>query len=233
MKTSLLTLAFALVCGSGFSQNLKFDLTKNNKQPVTKEKLSEAKLVSDVILDYPSLWIVDCISTELLGSVNGKTLSATGSGELLSQEQKNLLQGIDMCSDLTLKMNYTFKNGINNTLENDMMKYRALVVPTTEAEFPGGEKEMTAYLEKKAGEKIPETASKTSYGAIVRFTVNEDGEIASARILTPSQNKKVDALLLNAIYKMPKWKPAQNLNGTKVKQEFELRVGSAIGGSGC
>ena len=232
MKTSLLTLAFALLCGASFSQNLKFDLTKNNKQPVNKEKLSEANLVSDVISDYPSLWIVDCYSTEIVASVDGKTLSATGSGELLSKEQKNLLQSIDMCSDLTLKMSYTYKNGINNAVENDKMKFRALVVPNTEAEFPGGEKEMVAYLEKNAGEKIPETTSKVSYGAILSFTVNEEGEIASAKILMPSQNKKADGLLLDAIYKMPKWKPAQNLNGTKVKQEFELRVGRAIGG-GC
>jgi len=44
-----------------------------------------------------------------------------------------------------------------------------------------------------------------------------------------SGDQKTDKLLLKAINKMPKWKPAENSDGIKVKQEFEFSVGNCGG----
>ena len=39
-----------------------------------------------------------------------------------------------------------------------------------------------------------------------------------------SGDAATDKLLLKAITKMPKWKPAETTDGTKVKQAFEFSV---------
>ena len=61
------------------------------------------------------------------------------------------------------------------------------------------------------------------------FTVNEEGEIVNAKISQTSGDSKTDKLFVEAINKMPKWKPAQNSKGVKVKQEFIFN----LSGGGC
>ena len=61
---------------------------------------------------------------------------------------------------------------------------------------------------------------------VVIFAINEAGEIVNAKISRSSGDSKTDKLLLETIYKMPKWKPAKNSKGIKVKQIFEFSVGN-------
>jgi len=56
----------------------------------------------------------------------------------------------------------------------------------------------------------------------VKFTVNEEGKIVDALIFRSSEDPKADQLLLDAINKMPEWKPARNSTGMKIKQEFTI-----------
>ena len=73
--------------------------------------------------------------------------------------------------------------------------------------------------------KISETyPSKQIPWAMAKFTVNEEGEIVDAKISTPSKDPKIDQLLLDALSKMPKWIPAEDSKGLKVKQEFTFRT---------
>ena len=109
------------------------------------------------------------------------------------------------------------------------MNYSATVIPETEAEYPGGNQQMTQYLKENAIDKIPEISSKQIQQTLVEFTVNEKGETANAKIIKTSGDSETDKLLIEAINKMPKWSPAKDSKGRKVKQEFEFSVGS----SGC
>ena len=61
--------------------------------------------------------------------------------------------------------------------------------------------------------------------------MTEEGKIADATISKSSGDAATDKLLLKAITKMPKWKPAQTTDGTKVTQEFEFVVYDSK--SGC
>ena len=85
---------------------------------------------------------------------------------------------------------------------------------------------MTQYLRENAINKIPETTSKQLQQVIVGFTVNEEGKIANVQISKTSGDPNTDKLLLEAINKMPKWRPAEDSKGVKVKQEFEFSVGN-------
>ena len=66
---------------------------------------------------------------------------------------------------------------------------------------------------------------------MVRFTVDEQGEIANPQIAVSSEDALTDQLLLEAITSMPKWKLAESANGMKVKLEFAFSVGNKV--SGC
>lgn len=104
------------------------------------------------------------------------------------------------------------------------------VVPETEAEYPGGFKQLTEYLTENFINKISEkNALERIRQAIVKFTVNEEGQIVDAKIFKTSKDPKTDKLLLEAINKMPKWSPAKNAMGIKVKQEISI----PFGGGGC
>ena len=103
------------------------------------------------------------------------------------------------------------------------------MVPETEAQYLGGYQLLKQYLKENAIDKISETNAKQLQLATVRFTINEEGQIIDAQIFKTSEDEKIDKLLLEAINKMPKWKPAENFNGIKVKQKFEFSVGNIVG----
>jgi TonB family protein len=142
-------------------------------------------------------------------------MMAASANDTLSAEQKNMLNTVDLGTDIVINIRYKFKNPVTGNIDMSVMNYSATVVPETEAEYPGGYQQMTQYLQENAIDKISDSTSGQLQQVIVRFTVNEKGEIANAQIFKSSGDQKTDKLLLKAINKMPKW-----------QQEFEFIVGN-------
>lgn len=95
------------------------------------------------------------------------------------------------------------------------------------ASFPGGDEHMMFYIHETVINKIYETSSTPRSSippATVVFSVNEQGIITDAKISASSKDPKIDQLFLEAIRRMPAWKPSENAEGMKVKQEFELSI---------
>ena len=59
----------------------------------------------------------------------------------------------------------------------------------------------------------------------MHFTINENGAVENAKIFESSGDAKTDELLLRLINNMPKWKPAKDIMGNPVKQDFEFLTG--------
>jgi TonB family protein len=109
--------------------------------------------------------------------------------------------------------------------------YKVREIPSTEAEFPGGLQQLTRYYAACLGSHIHETGpSKNIDRALVKFTVNEKGQVENAKISRSTTDPKIDLLLLNATTNMPKWTPAKNRQGRKVKQEFSVSPSGSTGG---
>jgi TonB family protein len=221
---------------TGFSQNLRFEVHGRYSRPVKKENLNEAKLISDVIPGYPTSWITDYVSVEILATCDGKSMKALSPNEALTVEQKAILKKVDLGSDIFINVKYRSKNAVTDSIENneiglDLFQGGVYVkitvvqeIPEIEAEYAGGHQQMTNYLKENAINKISQTTPKHFQQGVVLFTVNEEGEIVNAKISKTSGDSKTDKLLVEAINKMPKWKPAENSKGIKVKQEFEFNV---------
>ena len=177
---------------------------------------------------------IDFVSVEISATCDGKAFIAKSTGDVLTAEQKNILNTADLGTDIHIKIKFNYKNPANDNLTTAGKikegEYTVTVVPDTEAEFPGGSKEITAYLSDNVINEISGTGTSDKIQqAIVNFTVNEEGQIVDAKIFRSSTDPEIDKLILNATNKMPKWKPAENSKGIKVKQVVSI----PFGGGGC
>jgi TonB family protein len=210
----------------GYSVRIRYD------RPVYIETLNKSTLISDAIEGYPVNWISEYQSVTISTTNNGKKVVAVSPNERLTLGQKNILKAADMGSEITVNVKYKYVDPLTKN-SNDQEIYVAMqvinfkmtVTPEKEAEYVGGDNEMRAYLKEKAITKIPDATIKTIKTAQVTFTVNEVGEIENAKISKTTKDAGTDKLLVDAINNMPKWKPAQNAAGKKVKQEFVFNIG--------
>ena len=250
MKKGLSTLLMLLILISGYSQNATYkylaayyhpeknDSVKNDikrnfyynvhgayEKIVKKETLNSAKRLEDISDGYPKNWVNNYVSAEIRTKQNGKTKSAKSSNEILTAEQKNILRTTDIGADIEIYVKYKTLNSATGDPSVRDMRFTLTVIPDIEAQYPTGFNGMQKYLWDNAINKFEEVSSKTIGQGKVRFTVNEEGETIDAQIKTSSGDYKIDRLIIDAIDKMPKWKPAQNSNGTKVRQDFEFSMG--------
>jgi len=184
--------------------------------------------------DYNFNKIVDYVSVEILASSNGKTISSKSNGNQLTAEQKRILQTADLGSDINIKINFKFKNQTIKSVGSDNKinegNLAITVVPETEAEYPGGFAQLSDYFNENIFNRISDRKETDKIlMASVKFTVNEDGRISDTKISKTSSDPKIDKLIIDQTAKMPKWNPAKNSEGVKIKQEFSI----PFSGPGC
>lgn len=184
--------------------------------------------------DYNYNKLVNYVSVEISGSGNGKVMSAQSTGNQLTPEQKHILRTAEPGTDIKIKVNFSYKNqagksvGTENNISEGILV--VAVVPETEAEYPGGFAQLSDYFNQNIFSKISdESAIDKILMASVKFTINEDGRITNTSISNTSTDPKIDRLILEQTAKMPKWNPARNSQGVKIKQEFFI----PFGGPGC
>lgn len=231
----LISSAFLLISVKSFSQDgfpnnvvkeLNYEVHGAYKRSVKKTQFNNAKLLSDVISGYPSNWINSYVSVEILGTCAGKVIKAVTPNDKLSTEQKNILNSVDLATNIVINVKYNSKDPITNTIEKNDMHVEMTIVPETEAEFVGGENQLIKYLKNNSISKLPTKKHDNFNGAVIKFTINENGEVINAKATQKWGDLKTDQLLIDLIENMPKWKPAINSNGTKVKQDFVFSVGT-------
>ncbi|HMG15271.1 MAG TPA: energy transducer TonB [Saprospiraceae bacterium] len=229
MKYSIISFAFFLSVFNSSAQNLNYAVHGTYANAVKKEKITDAKTMSDIIPYYPASWIMKYNSAEIVVTTGGKTLKAEAKDYQLDSAQTNLLNTATLGSDISINIDYEYKNAVTDNTETGTMNYSTTVIPEIEADYIGGHEALMEYIKKNGIDKIPEKDPKHAIEASIRFTVNEVGEISNAKISRASDDPKTDNLLLDIINKMPKWRPAENSKGIRVKQEFVFNVSNRGG----
>ncbi len=224
MINNLLSLLLSFLVVPTQPQSLDYDVHGSYARSVKKITLVEAQSLSDIIPQYPSQWIKDYAFVEVIVKADGKTAKAAGKNSTLTTEQKNILLAAGLGSEVTITIGYNEKNAVTDRIQTATMQFEATVTPEKEAEYNGGYQQLTQYLQEHGISKITPKNSKDFKPVIVKFTVDERGEIANAHVAKSSQDPTIDKTLLQAITKMPKWKPAETAKGVKVKQEFQFSV---------
>jgi TonB family protein len=179
-------------------------------------------------------YLISYVSVDISTICNGKVLSSQNSSDILTSEQKTILVLAEPGTDIKIKIKFRFNNeAIDHASAVDKIKegeYVVTVIPQTEAEYPGGFNAFSEYFIKNVFNIIPEqSAAESLQQAVLKFTISEEGQIVNARMSKTSTDPKIDELILEATNKMPRWMPAQNSKGMKIKQEFSI----PLGGGGC
>lgn len=235
MKKLIFTSAAVVFLASGiFAQDGVSDLVYRvggrYNRPVTEEILQKAGSLADLIPDYPVHWINDYVSVEILANVHGKVLKARGTDAVLTGQQKNILDRLAPADDLEINIKYRSVNVVTQAVVNNLMHTTFTVVPETRAGFTGGDAALDRYLKDHGIDKVSKNMPAGFKGVTVRFTVDERGVVTGARVSRSSGSAAIDRLLLDAVRNMPRWKPAENAKGEKVKQEFEFNAGKPAEG---
>lgn len=118
MKNKLIKTLILLLFVSGFT------LAQNNDmqlsiESVKKEKLKAAKTVGDIIPNYPTTEYsksIDYVSVNILGTSNGKHVSAKSTSDVLTPEQQQILSMADIDSNIGIEIQFTYKDPKNNDL---------------------------------------------------------------------------------------------------------------------
>lgn len=229
MKREITTSFLVLTVLTAFSQDLGFEVKGAYAHPILAGKLVNAAKISDLIDGYPVSWIAEYVSTGISVASGDIVNKAISTDDNLTPEQVSLLKNADLGDDVVIDVAYKSSNFITKELDMRYIHYAATVVPEHEAHYPGGPESMRSYLKESAINKIRNETFKAFQQAVIRFTVDEHGQIANPRVTTTSGDTKTDNLLLKALKNMPKWKPALNSAGASVTQDFEFIVGN----TGC
>lgn len=207
------------------NNNISYDLNPLYSHSIKKDKLITIKTIGEIIPRYPYNWIESYVSVEISMTCGGKLKKMKGINDNLTSDMLKMLPIIDLGSDIIINVNYKTKNPVTNLLEDSKMNYVATLIPDVEADFVGGKDELLKLIKQDIAYRIPESTLKKLKPTLIKFTINENGDVTNAVISRTSSDLKIDKLLLEVINKIPKWKPAQNVNGVKVSQDFKFGFG--------
>jgi hypothetical protein len=225
----LLLLALVLPFAGSSQDSLAFELKYDVHRfypgfSISNEKLNEAKTLSDLNQYYKSSWVKSYVSVETVATVNGREVTVQSENDILTQKQKDLMSRADAATGIKVNVRYIPDNTLSH---NDVKEtgFTFTVDPDSEASYPGGKQQLKHYLKSNAIDNIPEDIFTKYQLTAVKFAIDEQGKVVDAFVFESSKNENADQLLLETIMAMPRWKPAEYANGTKVKQEFVLAVG--------
>lgn len=88
--------------------------------------------------------------------------------------------------------------------------------------FPGGQDALSDFLRKNIHYRNPSSDPYHKYRVIVHFEIGIDGSISDLEIYK-SANPYIDNLVLEALAKLPKWKPGK-YDGELVPVKYSLPV---------
>lgn len=202
-------------------KEVSYNVKPIGTKSVRKAILTKAQKLDDILESYPNSWITSYQSVEISAINNGKATKAIGKYSSFSPEQKNIISSADMCSDIVVDVHYMHKDIVTKVEENNTMHVILTMHPDIDAEYATGKENLIPYIKNNSSSIVSSWLLSQKKLIKLQFTVNESGKVENVIIKKSSGDNNVDYILMDALYKMPKWKPAQNNDGTKVKQVFE------------
>jgi hypothetical protein len=196
---------------------------------IRKSELQNSKMLNDFIEGYPVNWISAYISVEVSANNNGLKTSLWSKNDVLSDEQKKMLAGLEIDAEVVVRVKYNTKNVITDALEENEMNVSLTVIPEIEAVYIGGYENMISYLKENSRDKITMIGDKGVKPSVLRFSIDKTGKADNIKIIQKSENIEIDNLLIELIENMPKWNAAKNLKGESVSQQFDFKVGKMDG----
>ncbi len=212
---------------------LMYIVKDRSGRPITEEKIKAAKSLSDIIEYYPSNWIKDYTSVEIIKKYQGEEIKVVGKNETFTNSQRNMFKTITSGDEVLITVNYNTRNPVTNDKEKRQIKVTFNVTPEVAAEYVGGYDEMITYLNDHSLDEFSKKNLEELQFSTILFTVRENGQVDNVRIDKTSGYDDIDDILVRIITEMPKWTAARNAKGVNVSQEFQFNFGLSNVADGC
>ena len=241
-KWSILLLTALVVPQHTFAQaimpgNMRFEVRRVDPPlPITQQQLEKVQRLADLnneanALDvyFRSSWIRSYVAVEVVATQHGKQRRAVGKNDMLTPEQLDILRNADPGTPVAVHIQYLPENTLSH---NDVktIDFECNVMPLRDARFMGGQQKLEDYLTTHAIQKIPADSFQPTDFAAVLFTISESGKVIDAHVFDTGYqtdpHEKANAILLDAVRKMPAWEPAEFCKGTSIRQNYVLVVGN-------
>ena len=206
-----------------------YDVDSRFMSTVTKAKLHSAtsildllpKAQTDPVESYESVQVI------ILDDYHQTDLRATGTDEVLTAAQLQLLQTVDYSANILIRADFKEKNKITGLLSHNYFTPHITIVPEKEANYILGKAALINYLKVNSKEKIALVEPGNLKGGKLYFTVTKDGNIANVELAATSGYPTIDNTMLNLMNTVPgMWLPAENANGEKVAQKLVFSFGT-------
>ena len=216
------------ICVASNAQDVFYTFIDRELLTVTQDDLEHANKLEDIHRRYPSKWIESYNSTQV--GVVGETshLLEKGKNGLLTESQKLVLQKAEVGDRVKLVVNYKPKNNLNHNPDRQM-DFEYLVVPSHAAHFDDGQGNLDEYLNQHLFSNLDKTQKDSLAFGQLTFFVAEDGSIEQVTIKQSTNDPTIDQILVDALCKMPKWRPARNIRQEVVRQKIEFYVSNIAG----
>ena len=165
------------------------------------------------ILSIESFEIQDIATNEIYSSKS----------ELITADQKKLLNSINLgaLSKITVHFKYLGETDNKKIINGD---YYVSIIPTVEANFPGGHDKMAEFFNNNVINLMTNPRDKEIiWRSEVKFKIDENGNIKEVKLINTTSDLELDKLVIAATNRMPKWIPAKNSDGNNVEQEVVVR----------
>jgi len=126
---------------------------------------------------------------------------------------------------ISVLIDYVPKNDLTQKEPKDF-NFELIIEPEQDARFTGGDAILKQYIQSKLLSKIPLDKLDQQITGAVTFKISEEGEVIEPHLYWTTEDKALDALLMQSIQNMPCWIPAEYANGVKVPQAFALTIGN-------
>lgn len=195
--------------------------------PVTLDTLQQAKTLVDIYPKYRPAWVKEYHSVIITSTCNGRSRSAEGSDQHLTEAQLTLLRNSSPDCAVDVEITYLPNNDLRpNPVRT--MNFAVQVVPIMQAKYPGGMDALKAHLKTEVVDAVAELVEDPIELVKLRFFVSETGEVADVEIQESSGQVHIDRFIQKAFCSLPLWQPARNVDGQAIRQEFEFSMGSAM-----
>lgn len=244
-----LMMLFTFPC---FAQQTGYEYEGRLNPSIKKGKLSEVIFINDLA---PHLWqqlaipykdrfdlderkktqgyynyntIVDYVSVAVSIVNKGKMVTEKSKTDKLTAAQKRILNSVEDGADIIIDISFRYKIVANDTSTQHIINGQLAVtaVPEREAEFPGGYKQLSVFMREHIFNQLTKPgAMEKVQQSVVKFSIDEEGKIAEIRLSENPGDAVISKLVIETFEQMPRWKPAINTKGVRVKQQFSIPLG--------
>ncbi|MCW5517483.1 energy transducer TonB [Muriicola sp. Z0-33] len=208
--------------------DFRYDINTRYLMTVSKKKLQQAKSIKDILPYDWTDFVVSYkkVSVNIIENNERTEIRATGTSEVLTQDQLQLLQSADYSTNILIRADYMEKHEESGELTSNYFTPHMTVVPTQQAVYLDGKDALIKYLKENSREFTSNVEKGKLQPGRLNFTVSKNGTISAVELESTSGYPVIDKTMKALITNMPgEWEPAENAKGEKVAQKLVFFYG--------